>query len=596
MNNTNATPAEITNSMACVIYGAKSTADVRGSIQTQLDDCRLAVAREGGVVVDEFTDENKSAWSSNRGDGLSAAKACAVALASEHGEAQLWVQHSDRLARGDGLKADHLAEIFFAMRKLNVTLRSVDDNNNLGDPLRAVLIGERNSEDSERKAHAVRAGMFRSRERGDGGWFARGPHVDGYEVLREFEGSKLVYTVIKSPERANIYELIWEMAIAGRSLQAIQLECSSRGFVTAPQRRDHLPKPFDVGRLNHTVRNPRYAGLVHHEGKIIGEGDWPRYVEPEDFHRLQADRTARNGSRRRPGRPVKGYLLDELAICGVCGGHLQTRTRHKPRADGSLTRRYACARHEGLYHPAAVEWCSAVPFDAVEVDRLVLSGIDALLKDAEALRDQIEAGRTAEIERLGAVVSSAREEAAKADATARKAQGRYERALADGDDDAAEIAMTAVKNIRAEASRARARLDAALDALQVDDQPDDRGVAARIWDALSGRVTDADGDIRKLNAALREWFAAFELRRDSDGALFALPVLSATAVQRLLLDPRGREEQSSKELRIEMPIARIGEVREALADGRLREIVTGPEALAVVKPALSSKNCQASAC
>jgi hypothetical protein len=40
----------------------------------------------------------------------------------------LWVQHSDRLARGDGLAADHLAEVFFEMRRAGVSLRSVQDD------------------------------------------------------------------------------------------------------------------------------------------------------------------------------------------------------------------------------------------------------------------------------------------------------------------------------------------------------------------------------------------------------------------------------------------------------------------------------------
>jgi hypothetical protein len=48
----------------------------------------------------------------------------AEALASEHGEAELWVQHSDRLARGDGRTARHLVEISLWALKANVAVRS----------------------------------------------------------------------------------------------------------------------------------------------------------------------------------------------------------------------------------------------------------------------------------------------------------------------------------------------------------------------------------------------------------------------------------------------------------------------------------------
>jgi DNA invertase Pin-like site-specific DNA recombinase len=84
-----------------------------------------------------------------------------VRLAAEHGAAELWVQHSGRLARGDGLAADHLAEVFFEMRRAGVTLRSVEDNSTFTNPMLVAAIGERNREDSARKSAATRAGKRR---------------------------------------------------------------------------------------------------------------------------------------------------------------------------------------------------------------------------------------------------------------------------------------------------------------------------------------------------------------------------------------------------------------------------------------------------
>src|SRR4051794_39162808 len=99
--------------MPCIVYAAKSSEDAKGSIATQVADCVAAVERRGGrLVAPPQVDENRSAFRSNRGPGLAQAKELAIAAVRRHGEAELWVQHSDRLARGDGLVADHLAEVF----------------------------------------------------------------------------------------------------------------------------------------------------------------------------------------------------------------------------------------------------------------------------------------------------------------------------------------------------------------------------------------------------------------------------------------------------------------------------------------------------
>src|SRR5687768_12020486 len=85
-----------------VVYGVKSTEDPNGSIPTQLAQCRERAEAEGRLVVEAYDEAARSGYSGSRGPQLEAAKAHAARLAAEHGEAELWVQHSDRLARGDG--------------------------------------------------------------------------------------------------------------------------------------------------------------------------------------------------------------------------------------------------------------------------------------------------------------------------------------------------------------------------------------------------------------------------------------------------------------------------------------------------------------
>jgi hypothetical protein len=89
--------------MKAILYAAKSTEDVHGSIETQLADCRALAEREGWGVVEDYQDEAASAYKGNRGPGLAAALDCVERIGGT-----LIVQHSDRLARGDGKRAQHL--------------------------------------------------------------------------------------------------------------------------------------------------------------------------------------------------------------------------------------------------------------------------------------------------------------------------------------------------------------------------------------------------------------------------------------------------------------------------------------------------------
>jgi hypothetical protein len=111
--------------LPALICAAKSTDDKHGSIPTQIEDCGAALGREGAAALRRAADGRgvlRIQGQSRPRPGH--AKQLAVEAAGKHGEAELWVQHSDRLARGDGKSADHPAEVFFAIRRQGVRVRS----------------------------------------------------------------------------------------------------------------------------------------------------------------------------------------------------------------------------------------------------------------------------------------------------------------------------------------------------------------------------------------------------------------------------------------------------------------------------------------
>jgi DNA invertase Pin-like site-specific DNA recombinase len=119
-------------------------------------------ASQGWEVVADYADEAQSGWLADRGPQLAAA----MAHAEEIAPCALVVQHSDRLARGDGVQARHLVEPLWWGQAHGVELRSKEDDSTFTNPLLTFAMGERNAEDSRRKSAAVKGGMQRATARG----------------------------------------------------------------------------------------------------------------------------------------------------------------------------------------------------------------------------------------------------------------------------------------------------------------------------------------------------------------------------------------------------------------------------------------------
>jgi DNA invertase Pin-like site-specific DNA recombinase len=198
----------------CVIYAAKSTEDRRGSIPEQLHECRSAVFRGCGRSLDaEYVDESFSAFSGDRGPGLLEAMRRVEDLAGEHGGAELWAQHSDRLARGDGRSARHAVEIALWAMKRGIAVRTLQDPDTFRDLLYAVVIGQRNHEDSRRKSFSVTAGRKRAAERGE----HLGYRPDGYMFVADVDPKGSITKRLEiDPAREPVIREIFRLALTGK--------------------------------------------------------------------------------------------------------------------------------------------------------------------------------------------------------------------------------------------------------------------------------------------------------------------------------------------------------------------------------------------
>jgi len=508
-----------------VLYAAKSTADPRGSIPTQLAECRAAAEREGREVVAEYSDEGKSAYSGSRGPGLEAARAHAERLRADGGDVELWVQHSDRLARGDAVAAAHLIEYVLWSRKLGVRLRSVQDDGTFGDLIHAVLMGERNTEDSRRKSEAVRAGKRRQLDRGER---LGGPVPDGYRRGIQPDG-RAVYAL--DPERAPIIRRLFALAEQGMGDPSIARTLNAEGVRT----RGGIP--WTRRRVQDTVRNPFYAGrVVAHRGtsrEDVRDGQHPALLDAGVFDRLRVERGARDraqGSQRDPrGRPPTNYALARLARCGQCGSAMYGSTSTYRRKDGTKRKSYECGNFK-----FATGVCDASPIDAELVDRAVIANLSRYLGDFEAWRSQIEAGHTAERDRLEGEVERARVDIDELDRKASMLAGDYEHHRAAGEDAEARVLLRMLTGREQDRERAQRRAQAAQDALAAVPHDAEADAMLDFYNALGaavrGRMEGADS-LAKVNRALRDLFRMFVLSSTAEGVAI-LPVLGDEAVIR----------------------------------------------------------------
>lgn len=500
----------------CVLYAAKSTEDRRGSIPTQLQDCRDTLAhRHDGVrrvVAGEYHDEGKSAYSANRGAGLAAAKRHAAELARDQGAAELWVQHSDRLARGDGLAADHLAEIFFAMRRAGVRLRSVQDDSNLEDVIRVALIGERNTEDSRRKSEAVRAGKRRQLQRGQR---IGGPVPDGYLRTTELHHGNPVTVYVLDPERAPIIGRAFELAAENVGDPTIARTLNREGHRTKAR------KPWRRRRIQDLLTNPHYAGRVAlHRGtpdEQINDGQHPALVDPNTFDYIQALRRSRDravGSPRHPaGRPSTRYVLARLARCARCGEGMYGTTSTYTRKDGTKARHYTCPSYAD-----STGGCDQRPIDATLVDAAIIDHLGGFFLDFDTWQQSVLAARQSVSADLEQQIGT---HTATLEKTHRRATRLRERWVAAVDADDAQLeraAADAIRDCDNDLRALQARLDDLTAGVQ-EERPDPADELLDLYADLRRAIDGSlhDGTIVDVNTGLRDLFSGFWLDQTPAG-------------------------------------------------------------------------------
>jgi site-specific DNA recombinase len=471
-----------------VLYAAKSTIDSKGSNATQLADGRAFAEAQGLEVIAEYTDEDASAYHGNRGPGLAAALNHAERVGGS-----IVVQHSDRLARGDGVQARHLVQLVFEAKSRGIRLRSVEDDSSLENVLMAAVMGERNSEDSRRKSAAVRAGLARRRASGR----RTGGQTYGLTWRRNDRDER---ETVPEPAQAAIVERIYAEYLAGRNV--LQIVKALNGDRIRASRGGKW-KPAVISTV---LANPLYAGLVRDGAKLI-EGQHEAIIERKRWEEVQALRKAK-AKTHRTGRSTLGRHLFRKGFlrCGECGAAMVPRTERNK--DGSLRETYRCY---GRYTDPA--HCSMKQLRRAPIDTAVYAYFEQVGLDVEATRQQLAEATERKVAELAALLDAAHREAS---ASASRL-ARVKRDYASGELSAAEwrefreelqpeAEAAAAERERLAAQLAEVKAGPKLDGLE--DEVIEQLAAIRA--AIAGEVRDAAG-VDGARATLLRLFDRFIL-------------------------------------------------------------------------------------
>lgn len=418
-----------------LIYAAKSTKDPRGSIGTQVAQCAEAIRAEGREPYGRpYRDEAASAYHGNRGADLAAVMAEAERLRAAGDEVNLWVQHSDRTARGDGVEARHVVEVMLWALKQGVQVHSLQDAATFQDLLYSVVTGQRNHEDSARKAKATADGHARRRAKGG---YHGGPEPFGLSYPRDEGGRTQPWLALVHSQHAPTVARMGRLVLDGKGINAVARILNAEGVPTA-----QAGKRWHGGTVRRIVTNPIYAGMAKDGTKLAHRP----IIGPEDFARIQlllAGR-ARAGSDRGGRRTSQPALFTNGHLrCGRCGGAMGYRSKPNRR---STWERYVCTEHEH-----AAERCAQMPVPVRGLETAVLEAFMRRAASRSATLADWQAVHAADL----AHVSSLREDAERQAAKAAAAVGRVKADYTSGEITAAEW-----RELRGELTEAQTAADA----------------------------------------------------------------------------------------------------------------------------------------
>jgi site-specific DNA recombinase len=320
-------------------------------VARQIEDCERLAERKGWRVVEQYVDDDVSAWSGR--------KRPQYARSLEDLEAGaitgLLVYDLDRLHRQPS-ELESFIEMCARLRLTNVASVSGDIDLTTSDgQFQARILGAVAKKESDDKSRRIR--------RKHDEIAANGKVSGGGSRPYGYEADKLT---LRPAEAAVVAECAKRL-LAGEPVRSIAADLNTRGVASA------TGGEWSPQSLRRMLASPRISGQRAHHGEIVATAEWPGLISVEDGAAIRA---LLANPERRTNKAARRYLLGGILVCSHCGERLVAR----PRSGGK--RRYACARGPGF------SGCGKTYINADDVEQFVTQAALHRLDSRELKRSQ----------------------------------------------------------------------------------------------------------------------------------------------------------------------------------------------------------------
>ena len=317
----------------------------------QIEDCERLAERKGWRVVEQYVDDDVSAWSGRKRPqyvrSLEALEAGAID--------GLLVYDLDRLHRQPS-ELESFIEMCARLGLTSVASVSGDIDLTTSDgQFQARILGAVAKKESDDKSRRIR----RKHEE----IAANGKVSGGGSRPYGYEADKLT---VRPAEAAIIVECAKRL-LAGAPVLSIARDLNERGVPSA------TGGEWSPQSLRRMLASPRISGQRIHNGEIVATAVWPGIITVEDGAAIRA---LLANPERRTNKAARRYLLGGVLVCSHCGERLVAR----PRSGGK--RRYACTKGPGL------PGCGKTYINAEQVEQFVTEAVLHRLDSRELKRSQ----------------------------------------------------------------------------------------------------------------------------------------------------------------------------------------------------------------
>lgn len=320
---------------------ARISRDREGSglgVQRQLADCRAKARQRGWTIVDEYVDDDVSAYT-----GKARPEYQRMITDLEAGRiAGVVVYHADRLTRHPRDLEDFidLTDRLGIGANLATVAGDIDLGTNEGRLVARIhgAVARKESDDKSRRLRRKHQELAEAGKVSGGG-----TRPFGYEPDR---------LTVRATEARLVREAA-KRVLAGDSIRSVCTDWTDRGVTTV------TGTPWKPTVLRNLLHSARISGRREHKGQITGPATWPAIIRTEQSDALRA---ALDAPHRRTSRSARRYVLAGLLVCHQCGCKMVSR----PTSDGR--RRYVCNKAPGA-------GCGKTTIVADELEQLVAAGV-----------------------------------------------------------------------------------------------------------------------------------------------------------------------------------------------------------------------------